>query len=57
MVDLAIKIPEQRQEHGYVVFIINFKHISNLFLVLLFVDFEKVNVCWRWVKYPFKVKN
>ena len=47
MVDLAIKIPEQRQEHGYVVFIINFKHISNLFLVLLFVDFEKGNVCWR----------
>ena len=26
------------------VFIVNFEHISHIFLVLLFVDFEQVNV-------------
>ena len=42
--ELTIKTPERH------VFIVNFEHISHLFLVLLLVDFEQVNVSWERCK-------
>ena len=47
MLTLTIKTPEQRQWCRSGVFIVNFEHISHLFLVSLLVgDFEQVNVSW-----------
>ena len=40
---LTIKTPEQRQWHRSGIFIVNFEHISHLFLVFIF-NFEQVNV-------------
>ena len=44
---LEIKTPEQRHCRRSGVFIVNFEHISYLFLVSI-VDFEQVNVSWVW---------
>ena len=41
---LTIKTPERRHWHSSTVLIVNFEHISHLFLVLLSFDFERVNV-------------
>ena len=38
-------------------FIVNFEHISNLFLVFLFVDFKQVNVGNHLQKYLLRVKK
>ena len=42
---LTIKTPERRHWRSTGVFIVNFEHISPLFLVF-FVDFEHANVSW-----------
>ena len=42
--NLAIKTPRRRCRCE--IFIVNFEHISHLFLAFYIVDFEKVNVCW-----------
>ena len=39
--ELTINTPERRRSG---VFIVNFEHISNLFLV--FINFEQVNASW-----------
>ena len=39
---LTIKTPEQRHWHRSGIFIVNFEHISHLFLVFIF-NFEQVN--------------
>ena len=41
---LTIKTPERRRWRRSVVFILNFEHISNLFLEGFFVEFEQVNI-------------
>ena len=38
---LTIKTPEQRQQRCSGVFIVNFEHISHLFLVFLLLTFDK----------------
>ena len=43
---LTIKTPERRQLGRSSVFIVNFKHISHLFLVFRLLTFEQVNVSW-----------
>ena len=43
---LTIKTPERRYWRHSGVFIVNFKHISDLLQVFLFVNFEQVNVGW-----------
>ena len=40
---LTIKTSQRRSNN---VFIVNYEHISNLFLVFPTVDFKQVNVCW-----------
>ena len=41
---LKIKTPERRQRRRFHVHIINFEHISNIFLVFLLLLFEQMNV-------------
>ena len=43
---LTVKAPEQRHWRRSGVFIVNFQHISHLFLMLLLLDFEQVDVNW-----------
>ena len=43
---LTIKKPERRQQRRSGVFIVNFEHISHLFLAFLLLDVEQVNVNW-----------
>ena len=43
---LTIKTPEWRHWHRFDVFIVNFEHISHLFVVLYIVNFKQVNVSW-----------
>ena len=42
---LAIKTPEQRQWRCSGVFIVNFEHVSHLFLVFI-ANFEQLNARW-----------
>ena len=44
---LTITIPERHHCHHSGVFIVNFEHISHLFLVLFIVVFEQVTVSWE----------
>ena len=44
---LTKMILEWRQRRCFGVFVVNFEHISYLFLVVLTADFEQVNVCWE----------
>ena len=41
---LIITIPERRHQRRSGIFIVNFEHISHLFLVSIF---EQVDVCWK----------
>ena len=41
---LKIKTPERRQRRRFHVLIVNFEHVSNIFLVFLLLLFEQMNV-------------
>ena len=46
MLKVNNKTPEQRHWRRSYVFIVNFEHISHLFLCVFIVDFEQVNISW-----------
>ena len=43
---LRIKTPERCTDVVLVFILVNFGHISHLFLMFLFIDFEQMNVSW-----------
>ena len=46
MLKVNNKTPKQRHWRRSCVFIVNFEHISHLFLCVFIVDFEQVNISW-----------